>query len=329
MLSSLDENSSYSPQSKVGRRGFLKFCGLMAATLALPKRYSGTIASALSASERLPIIWLEFQDCTGDTESFIKASQRPDPIQSGVTDPAIVDLLFDYLSVDYHETLMAPAGAQSETSLNDTLQNYSGQYLAIVEGSIPTADNGVYCTIRGRSALSIAQEVLPSARAVIALGSCAWDGGLAAATPNLTGAVGVKAAVPGLNNFLALPGCPANVVNLVATIVYLLTFNELPPRDSSGRPYFAYGDEIHEDCERNNFYEHDQFVREWGDEGHNRGWCLYKMGCKGPETDHNCPNVKWNSETCWPVAAGHGCVGCAAPHFWDTMTPFYRELPDD
>jgi hydrogenase small subunit len=246
-----------------------------------------------------------------------------------LTDPSLIDLLLDTISVNYHETLMAPAGAMSEKSLNDTLQNYAGQYLAIVEGAIPTANNGVYCTIRGRTALSIAQQVLPGARAVIALGSCAWDGGLPAATPNLTGAVGVQSAVPGLANFVALPGCPSNVVNLAATIVHLLAFNELPSRESDGRPYFAYGQEIHEHCERHDFYEEEQFVQAWGDQGHRNGWCLFQMGCKGPETNSNCPTVKWNDGTCWPIGAGHGCVGCTSPHFWDQMTPFYQPLPDD
>jgi hydrogenase small subunit len=240
-----------------------------------------------------------------------------------------VDLLLDTISVDYHETLMVPAGDNSEKSLNDVLTKYPGQYLAIVEGSIPTANNGVYCTIRGHTALSIAQQVLPGARAVIALGSCAWDGGLAAAAPNPTGAVGVSTAVPGLTNFAALPGCPSNVVNLAATIVHLLAFNELPSRESDGRPYFAYGQEIHEHCERHDFYEEEQFVQAWGDQGHRNGWCLFKMGCKGPATHSNCPSVKWNDGTCWPIGAGHGCISCTSSHFWDQRYHFYQELPDD
>ena len=314
---------------KVNRRSFLKFCGLMAATLALPARYIDTIAKSLAAAARLPVIWLEFQDCTGDTESFLRASPHTSQLDPGLASPGIIDLLLDTISVDYHETLMVPAGVRSDKSLNDVMQNYAGQYLVIVEGAIPTTDNGVYCTIRGRTAMSIAQQVLPGAKAVIALGSCAWDGGLPAASPNLTGAMGVRSAVPGLANFVALPGCPSNVVNLAATIVHLLAFNELPPRESDGRPYFAYGEEIHENCERHHFYENEQFVQAWGDQGHRNGWCLFKMGCKGPETASNCPSVKWNDGTCWPIAAGHGCVGCTTSHFWDQMTPFYQELPDD
>jgi hydrogenase small subunit len=316
-------------KQRVNRRDFLKMCGMLTAALALPKVYTKTITTALAASStRLPVVWLEFQDCTGDSESFIKAAQQPDPIDTGVTDPAIIDLLLDYISVEYHETLMAPAGAQTETSLNDVIQKYSGQFVAIVEGAIPTANNGVYCTIRGRTALSIAQEVLPKARAVIAIGTCAYDGGLPAALPNPTGATGVQGAIPGLSKFAALPGCPANAVNIVATIVHLITFNDLPSRDSSGRPYFAYGSEIHERCERHDFYENGQFVQAWGDEGHRQGWCLFKMGCKGPATKNNCPRVLWNGGTCWPIRAGHGCVGCASPHFWDAH-PVYQALPDD
>ena len=306
----------------LSRRSFLKVCGLMAATLALPSLHLHAIAKALATAPRLPVIWLEFQDCTGDTESFLRASPRSSPLDSGLTEPSIVDLLLDSISVDYHETLMAPAGAMSEKSLNDTLNNYAGQYVAVVEGAIPTANNGVYCTIRGHTALSIAQQVLPGARAVIALGSCAWDGGLPAAAPNLTGAVGVKTAVPGLTNFIALPGCPSNVVNLAATLVHLITFNQLPPTETDGRPYFAYGQEIHEHCERHDFYENDQFVRAWGDQGHRNGWCLFQMGCKGPRTQSNCPSVKWNDGTCWPIGAGHGCIGCTSAHFWDQNTPF-------
>ncbi len=68
---------------------------------------------------------------------------------------------------------------------------------------------------------------------------------------------------------------------------------------------------------------------EWGDEGHRQGWCLFQMGCKGPESHHNCPSAKWNDGTSWPVGAGHGCVGCAEARFWDRMTPFYAALPDD
>jgi hydrogenase small subunit len=305
-------------QQGISRRQFLKFCGVMTATLALPGHFNTRVAQALLTNPRPPLVWLEFQDCTGDTESFLRTTQ-----------PGVDELLLDTLSLDYHETLMAPSGLGTEQSLQQTMANYPGQYICIVEGSIPTAAGGIHCLIRGRTALSIAQEVCGGALAVIALGTCAWDGGLAAANPNPTGAVGVRHAVPGLQTLINLPGCPTNVVNLTATLINYLTFNEWPQMDGAGRPRFAYHEEIHEECERHDHYEAHRFVEAWGDQGHRQGWCLLKMGCKGKATHHNCPTVKWNDGTCWPVGAGHGCVGCAEASFWDRMTPFYAAIEDE
>jgi hydrogenase small subunit len=208
----------------------------------------------------------------------------------------------------------------------DTVRNEKGKYLVVVEGSIPTRDGGVYCTIGGRTALEIAREVCGNAAATITVGACAFYGGWPAAKPNPTGAVGVEQAVSGIK-LINIPGCPPNAVNITATLVHFLTFGELPATDQYGRPLFAFGETIHNHCERRGHFDAGQFVEEWGDEGHRQGWCLYKMGCKGPVTFHNCPAVRWNGGTSWPVGAGHGCVGCAEPHFWDTMTPFYRRLP--
>ena len=302
---------------QINRRGFLKFCGLMAATLALEKSQIGRIAQALTTQIRPPVVWLEFQDCTGDTESFLR-----------ISNPSLDDLILSQISVDYHETLMVPAGDMTEVSLNNTLQAFNGQYIAIVEGSIPTANNGIYCMIRGQTALSILQNVAAGAWGIIAAGSCAWDGGLAAAYPNPTGAVGVKDAVPGLTNLVNLPGCPSNAVNLAAILVHVLTYNSLPARDGENRPTAMYQRKIHEDCERRIHYEADRYVRAWGDEGHLKGWCLEEMGCQGPETKSNCARVKWNDATSWPIGSGHHCIGCASPHFWDTRSPFYEEGDD-
>jgi hydrogenase small subunit len=185
----------------------------------------------------------------------------------------------------------------------------------------------VYCTIGGRTALSIAQRVCSNALATIAVGACAWDGGLPAASPNPTGAVGVRQAVPGLKNLINLPGCPMNVINLTAIIVHYLTFKQLPATNEQGLPFFAYGQLIHNNCERRGHFDSGRFVERWGDEGHRLGWCLYKMGCKGPQTYSNCPVVGWNGTSYWPIGAGHGCVGCMSPRFWDTMSPFYERLP--
>ena len=287
----------------LSRRDFLKFCSLMTGVLALPRSYSQHIEQALAAPARTPVIWLEFQDCAGCTESLLRASR-----------PTVAEIVLDILSVDYHETIMAAAGAQAEAAKQATIE--TGGYLLVVEGSIPTAEDGIYCTIGGRTAVDLLEEAASNALAVIAVGNCATFGGIPAANPNPTGAVSVMDLVkdkPVLN----LSGCPYNVVNLTATIVHFLTFAELPAMDSLGRPLFAYGARIHDNCERRGHFDAGEFVRAWGDEGHRKGWCLYKMGCKGPVAFHNCPAVRWNDGTNWPVRSGHGCIACSEPGFWD------------
>jgi hydrogenase small subunit len=307
----------------LNRRQFIKYAGMMTAILALPKTYTGMIAEAIASAPRVPVVWLEFQDCTGDSESFIRASRHADLIQNGVLDPTITEILLDKISLNYHETLMVPSGGLATKSLTDTLSKYSGKYVCIVEGSIPTGLGGAYCTIGGKTALSIANEVCSHAMACMALGSCAYDGGVAAAAPNLTGAVGLGSAVPGAPNLINFPGCPSNVVNVVAAIVYFLTFGKWPELDARKRPYFAYGQIIHNNCERRPYYDTGKYVMKWGDADHIAGHCLYMMGCKGPATGANCFSAKWNDGTNWPIGAGHGCIGCTTDHFWDNLPPVY------
>jgi len=288
----------------------------MATTLALPVAFGSRIARAIERQPKPTLVWLEFQDCAGNTESFLRASR-----------PTVADIILDTLSIDYHETIMAAAGHQAEKSLAEAIDRDRGSYIAVVEGSIPTGAGGAYCTIGGRSALDIAREVCGGAAITVAIGTCASFGGLPAAAPNPTGAVSVADAVPGLRNLINMPACPANGENLAALIVHYVTFGRVPELDRLRRPLFAYGKLIHDACEKRAHYDAGQYTEEWGDEGHRRGYCLYKMGCKGPVTSQNCPNVGWNEGTSWPVGCGHPCIGCAEPSFWDRMTPFYRHLP--
>jgi hydrogenase small subunit len=107
----------------------------------------------------------------------------------------------------------------------------------------------------------------------------------------------------------------------------VLTFGAVPELDSQGRPLFAYGARIHDQCPRRANFDAGQFVETFDDDAARRGWCLYRVGCKGPATFSPCPIFQWNTRTSWPIGAGHPCIGCTEPGFWDTMTPFYERLP--
>ena len=299
----------------VSRRDFMQYCGVAAAVLGLPATAAGEIADALETKAKPTVIWLEFQDCTGDSEAFLRASR-----------PTAAEVILDLISVDYHETLMAAAGHQAEAARDGVVASKKGEYIVIVEGSIPTGAGGGYCTIGGKSAQQIADEVCKNALAVIAVGSCAAFGGLPAAAPNPTDAKSVGDAVSGIKTLINLPACPINGENLVAVIAYFLTYGKWPATDRYHRPLFAHGKILHDNCERRAHFDAGQYVEQFGDEAHRLGYCLFKVGCKGPVTYHNCPNIGWNETQAWPVGCGHPCIGCSEPDFWDKHTPFYKHL---
>jgi hydrogenase small subunit len=300
----------------VSRRDFLEYCGSLCVVLGIGKSAAPKMMRALLAPQRPPVIWLQLQECTGCVESVLRSG-----------DPTIGDLVLDLISLDYQHTLMAGAGEAVEKAKQDSMKANAGKYVLLVTGSIPTNDNGIYCTVGGRTAQVILEEAAKDAAAVVAIGACAHWGSVQAARPNPTGAVGVSSIIkdkPVVN----IAGCPPIGDVVTATVVHFLTFGRLPALDPEGRPMFAYGARIHDQCSRRANFDAGQFVENFDDEAARKGWCLYHVGCKGPATFSPCPIFQWNSGTSWPIGAGHPCIGCTEPHFWDTMTPFYDRLPD-
>ncbi len=300
----------------VTRRQFLEFCGGIAAMLGLESLHIPQIAHALQAIRRPSVIWIQLQECTGCPETVLRTA-----------DPTIGNLVLELVSLDYSHTLMAASGHASESALQAAMKENFGKYLLLVTGSVPLNDDGIYLTIGGRTAKEVLEESAKGAAAVIAIGACAHYGSVQAARPNPTGAVGVRKIVtdkPVVN----IAGCPPIGDVVTATIVHYLTFGRLPELDAELRPLFAYGARIHDQCPRRANYDAGQFVEEFDDEAARKGWCLYHVGCKGPATFSPCPIFMWNGATSWPIGAGHPCIGCTEPNFWDTMTPFYGRLPD-
>lgn len=288
--------------SSVGltRREFLRFCSGIAATLGLSPAMSLRIAEAATSSQRPPVIWLSAQECTGCTESLLRS-----------THPTLEQLILDAISLDYHEALSAGAGHQAEAHKHASMQEHKGKYILVVDGSIPTKDGGIYCKVADKPILQHVKEAVADAGAIIAIGSCAAWGGIPSSGPNPTGAKGLNEIIRD-RTIINIPGCPPNPYNFLTTVLYILTFDRLPELDKKGRPKFAYGQLIHENCERRPHYDAGRFAIEFGDEGHRQGWCLYKLGCKGPETFANCPSILYGEvgSGAWPVGTGHPCFGC-------------------
>jgi hydrogenase small subunit len=320
----------------VSRRDFLKYCGSVAALLGMSEMYAPQIASAVEAGSKLqPALWLANGLCTGCTESMAQVNK-----------PDVPTIVLDLLSVNYWETIMAAAGTQAEANITATVDK--GGYIAIVEGSVMEGFNGYALRINGKPGMDELKEVCSKAAAVIAVGSCAVDGGWCAGSPNPGGATGVQAfltknkiSVPVVN----LPTCPVNPDWVVAILVDVLLGGELAngsilkKLDTQGRPKFIYGSTIHDNCPRRGHFENGEFVVFGAADQAEKeaaGWCLYQMGCKGPQTYTNCPLVRWNKSINWCVGAGSPCIGCGnvdvakggTGNWVDADTPFLGRAAD-
>ncbi len=314
--------------SGVSRRSFIQLCSMLMVTapagLALTNKKSVfEIAAAIGKTKRPSVIWLHVQDCTGCTETLLRTST-----------PDVAHLILDVISLDYHETLMAASGAQAEAALRSAMDANAGKYVLVVEGAIPMKEDGVYMQLNSKPAVQVLREVASKAAAVIAIGSCASWGGVPSADPNPTGAVGVDSLITG-KPIVNLPGCPPNPYNLLGVVLEYVTMGKLPQLDEVGRPKFAYERVIHENCPRRAHFDAGRFAGAFGDEGHRKGWCLYKMGCKGPVTHAACSTRHFNEiADCWPIGAGIPCLGCTEKNVvWKMGTfetvPIHLATPPD
>ncbi len=299
------------------RRDFMKWASATTAMLMLPASFTPLVAEAAEVMNRVPVIWLELQDCAGNSEALLRSDG-----------PTIDELILDVISLEFHETIMAAAGHQAEKQLEEAMEHFHGKYLCFVEGAIPRAMNGQYGTIgpKGETFEEHLVRVSAGAAAVVAVGSCATYGGIPAAAPNPTGAVGVMDILNG-KPIINIPACPANPANMVGVVIHYVLSGQVPELDSLLRPKFAFGYRIHDNCERRAHFDAGEFVEEWGDEGAKNNFCLYKMGCKGPMTFNNCSIVRYNEGVNWPIGVGRGCIGCSEPDFWDKYA-YERPMAD-
>ena len=295
------------------RRDFLRFASWLAAMAGIEASGVGQIVKAMDTKPRLPVVWFHFQECTCCSESFIRSSH-----------PIVGDIVLDKISLDYTETLQAAAGHQAEEALHNTMKKYHGEYLMLVEGSVPLADNGVYCCIGGRSALDIVNEAAEGAKAIVCWGSCASNGCIQGANPNPTKATPIHKIISG-KPIINVPGCPPIGEVMAGTIVHLLAFDRIPQLDGLNRPKAFYSRRVHDTCYRRPNYDAGLFVESFDDENARRGYCLYKVGCRGPVTYNACGVMRWNNGVSYPIQSGHGCIGCSEANFWDNG-PFYQHL---
>lgn len=289
----------------ITRRSFIKFCSLTAAGLGLGPEFTGRIAHALETKPRTPVIWLHGLECTCCTESFIRSGH-----------PLASDAVLSMISLDYDDTLMAAAGHQAEEILEQTIDKYDGNFILACEGNPPLNQDGMSCMPGGQPYVHKLKHMAKHCKAIISWGSCASWGCVQAARPNPTQAVPIHKVIHD-KPIIKVPGCPPIAEVMTGVITYMVTFDRLPELDRQGRPKMYYSQRLHDKCYRRPHFDAGQFVEKFDDEGARKGYCLYKVGCKGPTTYNACSTLEWNDGLSWPVKSGHGCLGCAENDFWD------------
>jgi hydrogenase small subunit len=297
----------------ISRRSFLKFCSMTAASMGLGAGAVPKMVHALETKPRTPVVWLHGLECTCCTESFIRSSH-----------PLAKDVVLSMISLDYDDTLMAAAGHQAEEALEETIKKHKGNYILACEGNPPLGNDGVYCIPGGKPFVEKLKHVAKDCAAIISWGSCASWGCVQAAKPNPTTAVPIHKVITD-KPIIKVPGCPPIPEVMTGVLTYFLTFGRIPDLDIQGRPKMFYGQRIHDKCYRRPNFDAGQFVEHFDDAGARMGYCLYKVGCKGPTTYNACSTIRWNEGLSFPIQSGHGCIGCSEDDFWDKGS-FYDHL---
>jgi hydrogenase small subunit len=307
-----------SPVRGLSRRDFLAYCGTLATVIGLGEAGVPQVAAALEEAVKRPVlVWSDFQECLGCTIALLQS-----------TSPTPAQLILQQVSLAYNEAAMAAAGFQAEQSFKDAFDE--GAYW-VIEGSVATTPAEAI-SISGKTSQEILKEFYPKAKGVIAIGSCACFGNVQAREPNPSGAMGVGKWLREQGGFpdaavINCARCPGHGEDLVAVLTYILVMGKLPDLDSQGRPLFLYGQTIHDNCERRGHFEAGEFVEEFGDEGSQKRWCFYKVGCKGPVTYAPCGVNRWNGRVSWCIHSGP-CTGCSEDNFWNDFSPLATAVPN-
>lgn len=304
----------------ISRKKFLKISGGAIAGAALSNLWMPKLLNAASVKDgkgRLPIIWFHGQACTGCSVSALNTEY-----------PGIDEVLIEVITLDFHPSVMAGTGDVALDVIRRMIKDEKGQYILIVEGSIPLDEGGEYCTVgevdeKPITAHEWITEIGNNALAVVSVGACATWGGIPAATPNPTGAVPTSKVVKD-KPIINIPGCPPHPDWMVGTLVNVLKYG-IPELDELGRPKMFFGSDklVHDNCELRKYFDEGRFAKDFGDEG-----CLYELGCKGPVAHCDVSTRGWNSGVNWCNRAGGPCVGCTEPFYpGATGSGLYEKLP--
>ncbi|QDR79328.1 hydrogenase small subunit [Sporomusa termitida] len=289
----------------LSRRQFIKVCCALTGMLGLSPSMLPEVIARAETRPLVPVIWLHGQACTGCSAAFLNAGE-----------PSAAEAILNIMRLEYHGLFSAASGVELEHHREKVMREFRGNYLLIAEGAVPAGDQGYFCSVGGVPYGEILKAAAKQAAAVLAIGSCAVWGGIQAARPNPTQAAATQQVITN-KPVVKIPGCPPIPEVIAGVVLHYSLFGQLPALDSQGRPTRFFGKTVHAGCSRKSFFEAGQFAEYYGDKGAKAGWCLYKLGCRGPSTFNSCAALGWWQGLSNPIQAGSPCIGCSEADFWD------------
>ncbi|MCT8976677.1 hypothetical protein N4T77_08710 [Clostridium sp. CX1] len=313
------------------RRNFLKWMIASGVAVGMGKIDFAKAEEIINNTQFVPVVWLQAAGCSGCTIAFL------DMVENEVdTMYTVEDLLINKIDLKYHSTLMTASAAESMEILNAEYNN-SG-YILVVEGGIPTSQDGAYCIIGEKddkpwTALQALKDFAANASSIIAIGTCSAYRGVSGAGDNITK---VKAVDEILTEYgdkiINLPGCPVQPYIIGGTIAKLLA-GETLAKDSRKRPKDFYAaDSLHVRAASSATGKANCPLRTQQSGKATTlgtcGKCFENMGCRGrydSEVKVTCYTKLWGMDwSCSKGCLGSGsiCIGCSSPNFpYTTYTP--------
>ena len=244
---------------------------------------------------KLTVVWFQAITCNGNTHSLLSANASR------------LELFFDSFNLIYHPSLTIGK------TLDDILtQNEKIDFL-LIEGAI--SKNEKFFSISNDSTFNLLNKLALKAKHIIAVGSCASNGGMHAKFTQNDDICGINDSIKEQtinkleHSIINLTGCPVHPEWILQTLFTLKNYGKMQ-LDEQKRPKELYSTLAHHGCTRNEYFE-------WkveGSFGKKEGCLFYDQGCRGPMTHSSCNKILWN-EVSSKTRIGMPCIGCTEADF--------------
>jgi hydrogenase small subunit len=249
----------------------------------------------MTSKQKPTIVWFQAITCNGNTHSLLSANSSR------------LELFFDSFNLIYHPSLTI------EKTLDDILtQNEEIDFL-LIEGAITS--NEKFFSISNDSTFNLLNKLALKSKYIIAVGSCASNGGMHAKFTQNDDICGISDSINEQtinkleHSIINLTGCPVHPEWILQTLFTLKNYGKMQ-LDDEKRPKELYSTLAHHGCTRNEYFE-------WkveGSFGEKEGCLFYDQGCRGPMTHSSCNKILWN-EVSSKTRVGMPCIGCTESDF--------------